>query len=99
MLDSEIAKTSAGRWTAQLTEACRSALDASGTAEAVMDEKTTQISLWPGVRFTEEERRSILAQLDRMANPDAARRARWNRISDAREAFMATLEPQRTTNG
>ena len=67
--------------------------------EAVVDDKTTQISLWPGVRFTEEERRSILAQLDRIANPDAARRARWNRISDAREAFMATLEPQHTTNG
>lgn len=63
-----------------------------------MNEKK-QTGLWPGVRFTKEEKRSILAQIDHIANPDAARRARWERIGKAREAFMATLEPQRTTNG
>lgn len=54
-----------------------------------MHEQPKPTGLWAGVRFTEDEARSILAQIDHIATADAARRARWERIGKAREALVA----------
>lgn len=56
-------------------------------------EQPQRTDLWTGVRFTEDEARSILAQIDRVAFRDAARRARWERIGSAREALAAAGSP------